>query len=176
MDLKVLDQLGHRLADTTIDMRAIYSDDATLAYNFCTQWSNFPQCQTPKWSYPRTGTLLGLSEVTTVVRRLLANKMCFLPEFQSTADGVQNPILRLACQHPGLVRPDSPRLIEAAQCLWTSSKSSYHVEPSFEQILHHSIMRDFWTQPRIRLYQRRMLLTPQKCPAETPRMTMPFYD
>ncbi|KAI1191838.1 hypothetical protein F5B17DRAFT_205291 [Nemania serpens] len=166
MDLSTLAQADDTSEDTSdvklTDMRAIFSDDITLAYNFCTQWSNFTECRTRTGINPRHGYLVGLSEVTTVLRRLFANKMCLVPELENTPesehahDGVHNPVLHLACQHPALVKPDSPCLIKAVEHLGMDDWLSFY-EHLFEKILHHRGMRTFWAMPRMRLFQRKDL-------------------
>lgn len=176
MDLGTLNQLGHKSTDTRdddlIDMRAIYSDDVTLAYNLCTQWSLFTHCETRLGNVPLNGALLGLSEVTIVLRRLLANKMCLLPELGPGDDGVRNPILHLACQHPQRVKPDSPHLIAAVESL-RMDHNLYYNDPPFEDILHHRVMKDFWSMPRMRLFQPKMVFTPGEPPYPHIKMTTP---
>ncbi|KAI1115641.1 hypothetical protein F5Y14DRAFT_110550 [Nemania sp. NC0429] len=149
-----LDSLGLRRDWDHADLRFLYSDNATFSHRLSAAYIDFTQVW--QLSFRTEASLLALSDVTNVLRRLLSYEMTLIPPL---GDGYkQPPFLYLALQEPNLIGFDNFHLLVAMNSL-ERDYDLIHRGLSFTQIIHHRSMRDFWNLPRMRLFQKKRLLS-----------------
>ncbi|KAI3321289.1 hypothetical protein HD806DRAFT_503658 [Xylariaceae sp. AK1471] len=136
---------------TLQDLRSVHSNEMTYAFAY--YWPSLPRWQHQEQPKTVAGTLVGLSEMMVVLRRIYAYDGSSL---LSRTDG-NSALLQLSWKHLEPIKHDDPLLLKVV-LEQLGRDLCIDKDPSFETILHHEAMTSFWDAPPMRTAQDMMVM------------------